>query len=60
MYATGLFAHAFDYGTLNIETAGEQENFMFKYCPKPEECARTLMSLREEYLKATKQDQVLR
>ena len=56
----GLFAHAFDYGTLNIETAGEQENFMFKYCPKPEECARTLMSLREEYLKATKQDQVLR
>ncbi len=56
----GFFAHVFNYGTLNIETAGEQENFMFRYCPKPEECARSLMRMREDYLNETKQDQVLR
>ena len=56
----GVFAHVFNYGTLNIETAGEQENFKFRYCPNPEECARTLMRLREDYLNETKQDQYLR
>lgn len=56
----GVFAHVFNYGTLNIETAGEQENFKFKYCPDPEECARVLMQLREDYLRGTKQDQQLR
>ncbi|MYB40544.1 PH domain-containing protein [Candidatus Saccharibacteria bacterium] len=56
----GVFAHIFNYGTLNIETAGEQENFKFRYCPNPEECARTLMQLREDYLHETKQDQYLR
>lgn len=56
----GVFAHIFDYGTLNIETAGEQENFKFIYCPKPKEFGRQLMSLREEYLKENNSDQVLR
>ena len=56
----GITAHVFNYGTLNIETAGEQDNFMFRYCPRPEECARTLMELREDYLRRTKQDQFVR
>ena len=56
----GVFAHIFNYGTLNIETAGEQENFKFRYCPDPDECARLLMQLREDYLQETKQDQYLR
>ena len=46
----GFFAHAFNYGVLNIETAGEQENFKFKYCPRAEECAKVLMQIREKYL----------
>ena len=53
----GFFAHLLNFGTLNIETAGEQENFTFRYCPKPEECMRTLMKTREEYLKKINQDQ---
>ena len=56
----GVFAHIFNYGVLNIETAGEQANFKFRYCPNPEECARILMEARESYLVSTKQDQVLR
>ena len=46
----GFFAHLFNYGTLTVETAGEQENFEFKYCPRPEECAKVLMQIREKYL----------
>ena len=57
---SGFFAHWFNYGTLNIETAGEQENFTFRYCPKPEECMRNLMRIREEYLEKTRQDQQMR
>lgn len=56
----GIFAHMFNYGTLNIETAGEQENFKFRYCPNPVEFERKLMDLREDYLKETNSDQVLR
>ena len=48
----GVFAHFWRYGTLSIETAGEQDNFYFIYCPKPEECARLIMELREEYILA--------
>ena len=54
---SGFFAHFFNYGTLNIETAGEQENFTFRYCPKPEECMRKLMKMREEYLEKINRDQ---
>ena len=53
----GIFAHMFDYGTLNVETAGEQENFVFKYCPQPEKQTSLLMAAREKYLIAINQDQ---
>ena len=46
----GFFSHLLNYGILNIETAGEQENFTFRYCPQPEECTRILMEAREQYL----------
>ena len=56
----GVFAHLLDYGTLNIETAGEQENFKFKYCPDPDRFVGLLMQAREKYLVESNQDQVLR
>lgn len=56
----GFFAHVFNFGTLNIETAGEQENFKFKYCPQPELFERKLMKMREKYLHTMQQDQLLR
>lgn len=42
----GFFSHILDYGTLTIETAGEQKNFVFTYCPRPEECIKALLSSR--------------
>lgn len=43
----GIFAHIFDYGTLTIETAGEQSNYTFTFTPKPYETAKTLVSAHE-------------
>src|SRR5690606_5340605 len=31
----GILAHLFNYGTLVIETAGEQQNYTFTYIPDP-------------------------
>ncbi len=53
----GFFSHLLNYGILNIETAGEQENFTFRYCPRPEECIRILMETREQYLSEVNYDQ---
>ncbi len=43
----GIFAHIFDYGTLTIETAGEQSNYTFTFTPKPYETAKALVGAHE-------------
>ena len=43
----GVFARALNYGTIVIETAGEQQNYTFTYAPKPYECAKQIISARE-------------
>ena len=43
----GVFAHIFNYGTLTIETAGEQSNYTFTYTPSPYETAKTLVEAHE-------------
>jgi len=47
----GIFARAFNYGTLVIETAGEQQNYTFTYSPRPHECAKLIISARETNVK---------
>jgi len=47
----GLLARAFDYGTLIVETAGEQSNYTFTYTPKPYEAAKAIIFAHEENLK---------
>lgn len=47
----GIFAHAFHYGTLVIETAGEQQNYTFTYAPNPYEAAKIIVNAHEENLK---------
>lgn len=47
----GLFARMFNYGTLVIETAGEQSNYTFTYTPKPYEASRAIVNAHEENLK---------
>lgn len=47
----GIFAHIFNYGTLVIETAGEQQNYTFNYVPDPYQSARLVVGAHEENLK---------
>lgn len=47
----GPLAHLFHYGTLVIETAGEQANYTFHFTPKPHEASRAIVNAHEENLK---------
>ena len=46
----GIFATIFGYGTLTVETAGEQANFIFKLCPKPNFYGKVILDARQKYL----------
>lgn len=46
----GFFATLFHYGTLKIETAGEQMNFHFTYTPNSGAVAKQVLEARERYI----------
>lgn len=46
----GIFAHAFNYGTLVIETSGEQQNYTFSYVPDPYQKSKLLVGAHERNL----------
>lgn len=50
----GIFPTMFNYGVLIIETAGEQNNFTFKYCPNPNAYAKAISDCRIEFIKGNK------
>ncbi len=43
----GVFAHFFNYGTLVIETAGEQENYSFNFVPDPHTTSKVIVGAHE-------------
>lgn len=47
----GLFAHWFKYGTIVIETAGEQSNYNFTFAPDPYEAAKVIVGAHESNLR---------
>jgi hypothetical protein len=47
----GILAHMFNYGTIVIETAGEQQNYTFTFAPQPYERAKDIVYAHEENLK---------
>lgn len=47
----GIMSRVFNYGTIVIETAGEQNNFIFNYTPYPYGCAKDIVSAREMSIK---------
>lgn len=47
----GLFARLFNYGTLVVETAGEQQNYTFTFTPRPYESSKAIVNAHEENLK---------
>ncbi len=46
----GVLATIFNYGTLKVETAGEQMNFHFTYCPNVGYYAKIILDAREKML----------
>lgn len=46
----GIIATLFGFGELKIETAGEQANFHYTYCPNPGYFAKIILNAREEIL----------
>lgn len=47
----GLLPHMFGYGELRIETAGEQNNFKFIFCPHPDTYGKIVLDARQQYTK---------
>jgi hypothetical protein len=45
----GVFQTALNYGTVIIQTAGERENFVLDYVPKPHELEDYIIDLRAKY-----------
>lgn len=45
-----FFSRFFKYGTVNIETAGEQANFSFAYAAKPFDTAKAIVDAHEKNL----------
>jgi len=46
----GFFATAFNYGDLLVETAGEQDNFDFSFCPNPNFYGKIVLDARQKYV----------
>lgn len=46
----GFFATVLNFGTLIVETAGEQQNFSFSYCPNPNHYAKEILAAREQFV----------
>lgn len=50
-HQSGVFQTIFNFGRLHIETAGEQNNYDFHYCPNPNAFAKAIQDARVEFLK---------
>jgi hypothetical protein len=51
----GVFAGAFNFGTINIETAVGHPNFKFTMCPQPNRVAKIILDAKVDYLEKTGQ-----
>ena len=47
----GVLSTLFNYGRIHIETAGEQDNYNFKFCGRPNACAKAIQDARTEFVK---------
>lgn len=46
----GILSTFFNYGTVEIESAGEQANYNFKYAPEPNIIAKRIVEAHEDYV----------
>ncbi len=47
----GFIPRVFNFGTLVVETAGEQNNYLFEYVPFPYQCAKDIVGAHEASIK---------
>ncbi len=45
----GIFETFYDYGDINVQTAGEQPNFNFERVPNPDGLSQRIMEIRDKY-----------
>lgn len=48
----GVLSRLFGYGTVVIETAGEQQNYTFTFTPNPYQASKAIVNAHEENLKS--------
>lgn len=52
VHQKGIFQTVFNFGQLHIETAGEQNNYDFIYCPNPSSYAKVIQDARLKFIKS--------
>lgn len=45
----GILPSMMNFGTLTIQTAGQEDNFIFPFCPKPNDVADQILACRQAY-----------
>jgi hypothetical protein len=53
----GFLASFFNYGTLTVQTAGTEDNFVFSLCPNPAKLADRIIEARQAYAKSIEEGQ---
>jgi membrane protein YdbS with pleckstrin-like domain len=51
----GIFSNYLNFGTLKIETAGEQANFNFSFCPNANRVAHIILEAKDNFILQTGQ-----
>lgn len=52
----GVLASVFNYGTLTVQTAGTEDNFVFSLCPNPTRLADKIIEARQAYAKSLEEE----
>jgi uncharacterized membrane protein YdbT with pleckstrin-like domain len=52
----GILASLFGYGTLTVQTAGTEDNFIFTLCPSPARLADRIIEARQAYAKSLEEE----
>lgn len=55
----GFLASIFNYGTLTVQTAGTEDNFIFTLCPNPARLADRIIEARQQYAKSLEEEKKL-
>jgi uncharacterized membrane protein YdbT with pleckstrin-like domain len=52
----GILANLFNYGTLTVQTAGTEDNFIFSLCPNPARLADQIIEARQAYAQSIEEE----